>query len=122
MKPSQCIVSIIIVFWVKGVSLSNDKVFQTPSELIKEPNSEATLSLEHQIPSYDTILWYQRSARDTSLKLIAYMYYQTVNVEPSFKSHFNVSGNGDKRVYLHIVKLGHPEHSAEYFGAARIQS
>ncbi|KAI9537751.1 hypothetical protein NQZ68_022413, partial [Dissostichus eleginoides] len=118
MKPSQCIVSIIIVFWVKGVSLSNDKVFQTPSELIKEPNGEATLSLEHQDPNYNTILWYQRSAGDTSLKLIGYMYYQTANVEPLFKSHFNVSGNGDKRVYLHILKLGHPEHSAEYFGAA----
>ncbi|KAK1894042.1 M1-specific T cell receptor beta chain [Dissostichus eleginoides] len=118
MKPSQCIVSIIIVFWVKGVSLSNDKVFQTPSELIKEPNGEATLSLEHQDPNYNTILWYQRSAGDTSLKLIGYMYYQTANVELLFKSHFNVSGNGDKRVYLHILKLGHPEHSAEYFGAA----
>jgi len=93
-------------------------VFQTPSELIKEPNSEATLRLEHQIPRYDTILWYQRSAGDTSLKLIAYMYYQIANVEPSFKSHFNVSGNGETRVYLHIGKLGHPEHSAEYFGAA----
>ncbi|KAK1893385.1 T cell receptor beta variable 18 [Dissostichus eleginoides] len=121
MKPSQCIVSIIIVFWVKGVSLSNDKVFQTPSELIKEPNGEATLSLEHQIQSYDTILWYQRSAGDTSLKLIGYMYYGTANMELLFKSHFNVSGNGEKRVYLHILKLGHPEHSAEYFGAANVE-
>ncbi|KAJ4920258.1 hypothetical protein JOQ06_021893 [Pogonophryne albipinna] len=63
----SCIVSIIIVFWVKGVSLSNDKVFQTPSELIKEPNSEATLSLEHQIPSYYTLFCGISAQQETRL-------------------------------------------------------
>ncbi|XP_044023436.1 M1-specific T cell receptor beta chain-like [Siniperca chuatsi] len=119
MMPSRFIVSIITVFCFKGVYLSKEKqVFQTPHELLMKPNGEVNLSFTHQIPSYDTILWYQRSAGDTSLKLIGYMYYKTPNVEPAFQSHFKVSGDGEKTAYLHILNLTHPEDSGEYFGAA----
>ncbi|KAF1374490.1 hypothetical protein PFLUV_G00229640 [Perca fluviatilis] len=121
--PAHLIISIITVFWIEGVYLSKEKqVSQTPTQLFWKPNVEANLSLTHQIPSYDTILWYQRSAGDTSLKLIAYVYYKTATVEPAFESHFSVSGDGEKMAYLHILNLSHPEDSGEYFGAASIHS
>ncbi|KAA8581853.1 hypothetical protein FQN60_008593 [Etheostoma spectabile] len=79
--PSHVILSIITVFWIKGVYLSKEKqVFQTPTELFWEPNVKVNLSLTNQIPSYDTILWYQRSAGDTALKLIAYMNYKLLRL------------------------------------------
>ncbi|KAK9533970.1 hypothetical protein VZT92_009049 [Zoarces viviparus] len=120
MMPSCFIVSILTVFWIKGVYLSKEKVFQTPTELFWKPNNEVTLSLRHEIPRYDTILWYQRSAGDTSLKLIAYVYYKSRTVEPLFQSRFNVSGDGEKTAHLHLLNLRHPEDSGEYFGAASI--
>ncbi len=43
------------------------------------------------------------------------MYYKSPSVELSFEGHFNVSGNGGNTAYLRLL---HPEHSAEYFGAA----
>lgn len=84
-----------------------------------KPNTEANLSLTHQIPSYDMILWYQRSAGDTSLKLIGYMSFKRPSVEKPFETHFNVSGDGEKTAHLHILAK-YPEASGEYFGAASI--
>ncbi|TKS87122.1 T-cell receptor beta-1 chain C region [Collichthys lucidus] len=83
-----------------------------------KPNSEVNLTLTHEIPSYDTILWYQRSPGHTSLKLIGYVYYKTPKVESQFQSHCKVSGDGEKTAYLQILNLRHPEDSGEYFGAA----
>lgn len=104
-----------------GVYLSKEKqVLQTPSDLLMKPNVKASLNLTHHIPSYDTILWYQRSAGDTSLKLIAYVYYQTPKVETPFDGRFSVSGDGEKTAQLHILKATHPDDSAEYFGVASI--
>ncbi|KAK9533971.1 hypothetical protein VZT92_009050 [Zoarces viviparus] len=118
MMPSHLFVTVITVFWIKGVYLS--EVFQTPTDLFWKPNNEVILSLTHEIPNYNTILWYQRSAGDTSLKLIAYMYYKSRTVEPLFQSRFNASGDGAKTAYLHLLNLSHPEDSGEYFGAASI--
>lgn len=104
-----------------GVYLSQEKqVFQTPTVLLSRPNGEVNLTLTHKIQRYDTILWYQRSAGDTSLRLIGYVYYTNPSVESAFQSHFSVSGDGEKTAYLHIKNLRHPEDSGEYFGAASI--
>ena len=106
-----------------GVYLSKEKqVSQTPAELLLQPNVQVTLKLSHQIPNYDTILWYQRSPGDTALKLVAYVYYKTLNVEPSFAGHFNVSGDGENTAHLTILSPRHPEDSGEYFGAASMHS
>lgn len=113
----------LILYLFTGVDPSKEKeVFQEPSELLCKPNSEVKLSFTHKIQSYDTILWYQRSAGDTALKLIAYMQYKNPIVESSFKSSFNVSGDGEKTAYLHILNPRHPEDSGEYFGAASMHS
>ncbi|XP_070697976.1 M1-specific T cell receptor beta chain-like isoform X1 [Pempheris klunzingeri] len=123
MKPSPFIVFWISVFWIKGVFLNKEKqVFQSPAELLIEPKDETKLTLTHQIQSYDTILWYQRSPGNTSLKLIGYVSYKAVTVESPFQSHFNVSGDGEKAAFLHILSPRHPEDSGEYFGAASMHS
>lgn len=106
-----------LVIFFTGVYLSKE-VYQTPVELLGKTNTEVKLSLTHKIQNYDTILWYQRSPGDTSLKLIGYMYYKTSNVEPEFQSSFNVSGDGEKAAHLHILQLKHPKHTGDYFGAA----
>ena len=93
-----------------------------PAELLVKPNSEVNLSLSHLNPSYDTILWYQRSAGDSSLKLIGYVNYKFLTIQPLFVGQFDVSGNGEKQAFLHIKKARHPEDSGEYFGAASLHS
>ncbi|CAK6965773.1 hypothetical protein PFLUV_G00229620 [Scomber scombrus] len=121
--PSHLIISIITLFWIKGVYLNKEKqVFQEPRNLLWKPNDEVKLNCTHKISGYDTILWYQRSAGDTALKLIAYMRYKTPKVEPPFQSRFKVSGDGEKTAYLHILNLTHTEDSGEYFGAASMHS
>lgn len=95
---------------------------QSPTQLLVEPNRQVNLTFTHNITNYDTILWYQRSQGDTSLKLIAYVYFTNLNVEKPFEGNFQVSGDGRKTVYLHILNPRHPEDSGEYFGAARIHS
>ena len=86
------------------------------------PDDHFNLSCSHQIPSYYVILWYQRSQGDTALKLIGYIINTRPTVEKSFQSHFNVSGDGRKKAYLHILKARHPEDSGEYFAAASMHS
>ncbi|KAI3367354.1 hypothetical protein L3Q82_026161 [Scortum barcoo] len=106
-----------------GVHLSKEKqVFQDPPDLLVTPNNEVNLSLTHKIQNYDTILWYQRSAGDTALKLIGYMSYKNPTIEASFESRFKVSGDGEKTAYLHFLNPKHPEDSGEYFGAASMHS
>ena len=84
-----------------------------------EPNHRINLTCSHNIQSYDTILWYQRSPGDPALKLIGFTRYTTIqNIEEQHKDHFNVSGNGEKEAYLHILKLRHPEDQGHYFCAA----
>uniref|UniRef100_A0A3Q2X0G6 Immunoglobulin V-set domain-containing protein n=1 Tax=Haplochromis burtoni TaxID=8153 RepID=A0A3Q2X0G6_HAPBU len=94
------------------------QVFQSPTQLLGKPNIQINLTLTHNISSYDTILWYHRSAGDTSMKLVAYVNYKTLKVEPGFESRFSVSGDGEKTGHLHILNPKHPEDSGEYFGAA----
>lgn len=56
------------------------------------------------------------------MKLVAYIYYKTLKVEPGFEGRFSVSGDGEKTGYLHILNPKHPEDSGEYFGAASMHS
>ena len=105
------------------VHLDEEKqVSQSPPELFMNPDDQFNLSCSHQIPRYDTILWYKRSPGDTALKLIGYISYTSPLLEPSFQSHFQVSGDGEKTAYLHILKARHPEDSGEYFAAASMHS
>ncbi|KAG7220809.1 hypothetical protein INR49_017800 [Caranx melampygus] len=123
MTPSQLIISILTVICIKGVHLSKEKqVFQAPADWFAKPNTEVKLNLTHHISTYDTVLWYKRSTGDNALKLIGYVRYKKPTMEPEFEGHFDVSGDGEKAVFLHILNPRHPEDSAEYFGAASMHS
>ncbi|KAA0711390.1 hypothetical protein E1301_Tti006319 [Triplophysa tibetana] len=104
-----------------GVVLSN-KVDQSPSDIFWSPGSSAEVTCRHQISNYDTILWYQRSQKDTELKLIGYMYLQQGTLEGTFKNHFNVSGHGKTHSTLYLIQLRQSEDSAMYYCAAYYHS
>ncbi|XP_062413381.1 T cell receptor beta chain MC.7.G5-like [Pungitius pungitius] len=119
MVPSHFIVSVITAFWIEGVDLAKDKrVSQNPADVFFGPNDRVTLSLGHEIPSYDTVLWYHRPAGGFALTLVAYVYYTSPTVEAGFRSRFNVSGDGEKAAHLHVLSPRLPGDSGTYFGAA----
>ena len=68
------------------------------------------------------MLWYQRSPEDTAMKLIGYLYFQTVTMEDSFKEDFTISGdlggNTAKNASLIFNSL-RQNHNAVYYCAAR---
>ncbi|XP_046901774.1 uncharacterized protein LOC124484739 [Hypomesus transpacificus] len=111
------IIFFVPLFWITGVSLSQE-VIQTPSTLLGKPEDKIQLSCRHNIPNYDTILWYQRSVGDTALKLIAYVSYKSPIVESPHQDIFDVSGDGEKEAHLHLLKLRQPEDDGQYFCAA----
>ncbi|CAB1335682.1 unnamed protein product, partial [Coregonus sp. 'balchen'] len=106
--------------WVTGLS-QTDNIHQTPTEILKRPEDKVQLSCSHNIPTYNTILWYQQSAQNTALKPIGYVTFTSPIMEDSFKERFSMSGDAAPRktVYLHIPKLREAEDSAVYFCAAR---
>ena len=94
---------------------------QTPSDVLEEQNSSrVNLSCEHQIPSYDTILWYRRSQGSNRLDLIAYVSYKQPTVEANFTGYFSVDGDGEKWSRLELLKPRSPEDTGEYYCAARM--
>lgn len=108
-----------ILFWLYASGQQqNYEIHQSPSNLMTFPGENTELHCKHSVSLFYTILWYQQSLNDISMKLIGYVYYRQVNVENSFKSHFNVSGDGQKQSTLHLVKVRAAEHSAVYYCAA----
>lgn len=92
---------------------------QSPSDVLCEPKKSVELTCRHKINNYDTILWYQRSYGDSSLKLIGYARYRSIKeFEESYKNHFNLTGNGEDEVTLKILQARPDQDSAEYFCAA----
>uniref|UniRef100_A0AAZ3RRD9 Ig-like domain-containing protein n=1 Tax=Oncorhynchus tshawytscha TaxID=74940 RepID=A0AAZ3RRD9_ONCTS len=94
------------------------KVHQTPIAILKGSKDNVQLTCNHTIQNYNTILWYQQSTGDTAMKLIGFAFYKSITMEKSFEKHFNVSGDGSKEAYLHLVSLRSPEDSAVYYCAA----
>lgn len=99
----------------------SSKVDQTPA-IVWSPESPAEITCHHQITSYDTLQWYQRSQTDTELKLIGYVYYEQITIEKPFEKHFNVSGHGKTHSTLHLIQLRKSEDSAVYYCAAYYHS
>ncbi|KAM8917574.1 immunoglobulin lambda-1 light chain-like [Spinachia spinachia] len=107
MAPSHFIVSITAVFWES-----------TPVKTRRSPRIRPGrfAGQSHEVPNYDTALWYQRAAGGSALQLIGYVYYRTLAVEAAFQGRFNVSGDGEKAARLHIVSPRHRGDSGAYFG------
>lgn len=113
---------IFCFFSSTGVSSNQNKnVHQTPTDLLREINDTVNLTCKHYIKDYDTILWYHQSQGNTSLNLVGFTSYAKIQtVEKTYQDWFNVSGDGEKEAFLHILKLRHPEDSGLYFCAARM--
>ncbi|KTF78007.1 hypothetical protein cypCar_00035734 [Cyprinus carpio] len=109
---------IFFLSWFTGCLIC-EKVHQTPSDVLCKPKDSVSLTCKHKINNYDTILWYQRSYGDSSLKLIGYARYNSLKeIEASYKDNFNVTGNGEEEVTLKIHQARPDQDSAEYFCAA----
>ncbi|KAL1258054.1 hypothetical protein QQF64_011298 [Cirrhinus molitorella] len=81
---------IFFLSWFTGCLIC-EKVHQSPSDVLCKPNDSVNLTCRHNIASYDTILWYQRSYGDSSLKLIGYARYSSMKeFEPSYKGNFKL--------------------------------
>uniref|UniRef100_A0A674CLQ2 Ig-like domain-containing protein n=1 Tax=Salmo trutta TaxID=8032 RepID=A0A674CLQ2_SALTR len=93
-------------------------VHQTPIAVLKGSKDNVQLTCNHTIQNYYVILWYQQSTGDTAMNLIGYAQYKSITMEKSFEKHFNVSGDGLKEAYLHLLSLRAPEDSAVYYCAA----
>lgn len=76
------------------------------------------LQCKHNVSTFYMISWYQQTFNDASMQLVAYVRYKSANVETSFSSYFNVSGDGAKHSTLYLVKLKAAEHTAVYYCAA----
>lgn len=108
------------MFLSAGISPNQSKdVYQTPADLLGEINNNVKLTCKHSINNYDTILWYYQAQGDSSVKLVGFTSYTSVQiVEKPFQGSVNVSGDGEKEAFLHLLKLRHPEDSGHYFCAA----
>uniref|UniRef100_A0A674B5M8 Ig-like domain-containing protein n=1 Tax=Salmo trutta TaxID=8032 RepID=A0A674B5M8_SALTR len=102
-----------------GQSLSS-KVHQTPTAILKGSKDNVQLTCNHTIQNYIIILWYQQSTGDTAMNLIGYAQYKSITMEKSFEKHFNVSGDGSKEAYLHLLSVRAPEDSAVYYCASML--
>uniref|UniRef100_A0A3B5M7G3 Ig-like domain-containing protein n=1 Tax=Xiphophorus couchianus TaxID=32473 RepID=A0A3B5M7G3_9TELE len=102
--------------WDHNLTLSKD-VHQDPPSILGSPQSSATITCNHSISGYDTILWYQKPAGGSTLKLIGYILYSVVTVEDEFRNHFRIKGDGSKESELEVQKL-QPEDSSMYYCAA----
>lgn len=76
------------------------------------------LQCKHNVSTFYMISWYQQTFSNSSMQLVAYVRYNSANVETSFSRYFNVSGDGAKHSTLYLVKLKAAEHTAVYYCAA----
>ncbi|KAF7652112.1 hypothetical protein LDENG_00101620 [Lucifuga dentata] len=112
-----------------GVSLGV-QISQTPSEVFRKPGDKVQLVCSHEKTDYTQMYWYQKSPGDSALKRIGHVYYSTIDLEESYRQHFNItgdmSGQTAKNGSLFVVDLKAPDHSAVYYCAAsyahRLQS
>ncbi|MFT7801715.1 T-cell receptor beta chain [Arapaima gigas] len=93
-----------ILFWLPGWSLSS-KVVQGPPAHLSRPEASVEFNCSHSISNYDTILWYQKLPGGIALTLIGFIYYQTKEVEVGYQDRFDLKGNGEKAVSLHISNM-----------------
>lgn len=103
-----------------GISWSLE-VHQSPPDLIANPGEKAEIQCSHDRTDYRVMLWYQRPLGSTTLKLIGYLNYDKVQMEPSYNEIFTLSGDltGNKRKEGRLTVRGSAmEQRGEYLCAA----
>lgn len=104
-----------------GVCLSVH-IHQMPLDVLQQPGSDVQLVGSHEKTDYRLMYWFQRLPSSRELSRIGHIYYGTIDLEESLKTHFNMtgdmSGNGPKNGSLLITALKASDHSAVYYCAA----
>ncbi|KAG9336781.1 hypothetical protein JZ751_003129 [Albula glossodonta] len=106
----------IVWLLLTGLAASN-KVDQSPSDVVISSGGSIQLNCSHAIPSYRVILWYHRTAENSALTLIGYVYYKDATIEKPFEGHYNLSGDGEVAASLHVPRVKSAD-SGVYFCAA----
>lgn len=105
-----------------GYVLSS-KVSQTPPNvIINNQNDSVKIYCQHNIPSYEIILWY-RQTQDKEMTLMAFLNIKFPNYEQKFKHRVLLDGeaNINQNNSITIGSLS-GEDTAVYYCAARLHS
>lgn len=97
------------------------EVHQSASDIIVQPGDKVEIFCSHSKTNYRVLLWYQRSPRDTAMKLIGNLYFKAVKMEKPYENNFNITGDlgGDKEKNGSLsFKAAARELSAIYYCAA----
>lgn len=103
-----------MLFFFTVVCLGNT-VLQSPGNIIRNQNEFAVIECEHNIPSYNLLLWYKQT--QNLFLLMGYLYLTNENKEPGFVTKTKLDGDARKNGTLTIKTLTLNE-SAVYFCAA----
>ncbi|KAJ3613127.1 hypothetical protein NHX12_019379 [Muraenolepis orangiensis] len=122
---SACLVTVAMVTERGAASPQHHQVVQKPAAVLVDQNRPrpwGNLSCMHQVPTFDTILWYRQSSRGRNrpLELIAYAFYKQRTVGEPFGGRFTIDGDGEKWSRLDLLELRGPEDTGEYFCAASV--
>uniref|UniRef100_A0A667YKX9 Ig-like domain-containing protein n=1 Tax=Myripristis murdjan TaxID=586833 RepID=A0A667YKX9_9TELE len=75
-----CCLLLCVDVFPTGSSLS-DQVDQNPADMYKKPGEKAQVNCSHNIPSYNTILWYRQQLPGEGMKQIV---FTIPDYEPGF--------------------------------------
>ncbi|KAJ8340907.1 hypothetical protein SKAU_G00331980 [Synaphobranchus kaupii] len=99
----------IILYSLTGLSFGNS-VHQSPSTLLNHTGESVQLSCSHNIPNYDTILWYHQPQQGNGMKLIGRVSYKNVELEGEKRFNMNCSHNlGGTYFQMYWYKQNSPE-------------
>uniref|UniRef100_A0A3Q4BI65 Immunoglobulin V-set domain-containing protein n=1 Tax=Mola mola TaxID=94237 RepID=A0A3Q4BI65_MOLML len=98
----------------------NDKVNQSPAEMLHNREETAKINCSHSIQDYDYIYWYKLT-EDRQMQLLGYMSYNSGNPEVGSGVMIEGGARKDQTCTLTIKGLG-LNSSAVYFCAASLHS
>ncbi|XP_054652951.1 uncharacterized protein LOC129192695 [Dunckerocampus dactyliophorus] len=80
------------------------EVHQSPPELVRKSYDNVQIFCSHDRTDYRTMLWYQVSPSETTMKLVGRLSYKDATLETPYKDDFglsgDLSGNNAKNAYL----------------------
>ncbi|KAF5891689.1 T-cell receptor beta variable [Clarias magur] len=79
-------------------------VVQYPPDLLKHQDQVVEMTCEHDVKSYDRILWYKHN-QDTGFKYMGYLNNDFPKLETEFERKIKLSGNGKNNGSLTINNL-----------------
>ncbi|RVE57551.1 hypothetical protein OJAV_G00217350 [Oryzias javanicus] len=114
-------IPVVLFCCILGVSLGLE-VRQSPSEIVTGPEQKLQISCSHSRTDYRQMLWYQRPAGRSTMRLIGYLYHKDSTLEEGFQKDFSfsgdLSGDTEKNSSL-VIRNTEQNQNAVYYCAAR---